>query len=54
MAAMDIGQARVLVAESSAEMRLHLNRLLRKDGYEAREPGFNVDGTGVKTTSPKG
>jgi CheY-like chemotaxis protein len=29
-----IGQPRVLVAESSADMRLHLDRLLRKDVYE--------------------
>jgi PAS domain S-box-containing protein len=29
-----IGQPRVLVAESSADMRLHLDRLLRNEGYE--------------------
>jgi PAS domain S-box-containing protein len=29
-----IGQPRVLVAESGADMRLHLDRLLRKEGYE--------------------
>jgi CheY-like chemotaxis protein len=29
-----VGQPRVLVAESGADMRLHLDRLLRKEGYE--------------------